>query len=355
MKSQALTYACILLVPAVGTSCRPTAEKPLKPPPAAIQVATAVIATRPMPRSLPLTGSLVANQQADIAANASGRIIRTFVDRGALVRQGDPLVKLDVLAAQLTEAEAQANLDSAEVQRQLADVQCQRNQKLLDKGAISHDEWERTDGQCRPSVGTVKAAAARASLAKKTLGDATVRAPFSGLIGDRFVSVGEYVQPASKVASIVQISPLRLQLSAPEEEVGHVTPNGEVTFQVLAYPKETFTGIITYIAPAVRPTTRDLVFDALVSNKDGRLRPGMFATAALKLPDAPLPAVPLRSLRTQDATHRLLMVVEGHIEERVVQIGPERDGNVVVVDGARVGERFVLEPSVEVKDGVAVR
>jgi membrane fusion protein, multidrug efflux system len=344
-----------LLLFALGSGCRAPAGEPLKPPPASIQVTSAVIATRPMPRSLPLTGSLVANQQADVAANASGRIVRTFVDRGALVRQGDALVQLDVLAAQLTEAEAQANLDSAQVQQKLADIQCQRNQELLTKGAISHDEWERTDSQCRTSAGTAKAAAARASLAKKTLRDATVRAPFSGLIGDRFVSVGEYVQPASKVASVVQIAPLRLQLSAPEEVVGHVTPNGEVTFQVLAYPKETFSGIITYIAPSMRPTTRDLVFDALVPNNDGRLRPGMFATAALTLPDKPLPTVPRTSLRTQDGTHRLLMVVERHIEERVVQIGSERGGDVVVVDGARAGERFVLEPSQQIKDGVAVR
>jgi membrane fusion protein, multidrug efflux system len=355
MTSTSLTAAVVLLLGVAGAGCRPSAAEPLKPPPATIQVASAVIATRPMPRSLPLTGSLVANQQADIAANASGRVIRTFVDRGALVRPGDALVQLDVLAARLSEAEAQANLDSAQEQRQLADVQCRRNQELLSKGAISHDEWERTDSQCRTSTGTAKAAAARASLAKKTLRDGTVRAPFAGLIGDRFVSVGEYVQPASKVASVVQIAPLRLQLSAPEEEVGHVTPNGEVTFQVLAYPQETFTGIITYIAPAVRPTTRDLVFDALVPNQDGRLRPGMFATAALKLPDEPLPTVPRRSLRSHDGTHRLLMVVGGRIEERVIQIGPERDGDVVVLDGVRAGERFVLQPSDQVKDGVAVR
>jgi membrane fusion protein (multidrug efflux system) len=354
MNSNSLTSALVLILLAAGAGCHSHTEEPLKPPPAAIQVVTAVITTRPMPRSLPLTGSLVANQQADIAANASGRVIHTFVDRGAPVQKGDVLVQLDIRAAQLSEDVAQANFESAQAQQQLADTQCQRNQDLLKKGALSREEWERVESQCRISAATAKAAAAQAALAKKTLRDATVRAPFSGLIGDRFISVGEYVQPASKVASIVQISPLRLQLSVPEEHVGHVTPNGEVTFQVLAYPKETFTGIINYIAPAVRPTSRDLVFDALVPNNDHRLRPGMFATATLKLPDESLPTVPLKSLRTQDGTHRLLMVVERSIEERVVQIGSERDGYVVVLDGARAGERFVLEPSEQVKDGVPV-
>jgi membrane fusion protein, multidrug efflux system len=348
-----LLLGIILL--AAGAGCHPSDGEPLKPPPAAIQVATEVITTRPMPRTFPLTGSLVANQQADCAANASGIAIRTFVERGSLVREGEALVQLDVLTAKLSKAEAQANLDSARAQQQFADALCQRNQELLDKEVISREEWERTDSQCRTSAETAKAAAARASLAQKTLRDATVRAPFSGLIGDRFVSVGEYVQPSSKIASIVQITPLRLQLSAPEEEIGHVTPNGEVSFQVSAYPNETFMGVITYIAPAVRPTTRDLVFDALVANEDGRLRPGMFATASLKLPDEPLPTVPRGSLRMQSGTYRLLMVVEGHVQERVVQIGPERDGEVAVVDGVQAGERFVLEPSDQVKDGVEVR
>ena len=340
----------------LGTAggCRIAAEEPLKPPPVPIQVSSAVIEAQPMPRSLPLTGSLVANQQADIAANASGRVTRTFVDRGALVRQGDPLVQLDVLAAQLSEAEAQANLETAQVQQQFADTQCRRNQELFQKGSISQDEWERIDSQCRTSVGTAKAAQARASLAQKVLNDATVRAPFSGLIGERFVSVGEYVQPSSKVASIVQITPLRVQLSAPEEEIDYITLNGEVTFQVLAFPNETFTGSVTYIAPAVRPTTRDLVFEAMVPNQDGRLRPGMFVAATLKLPDEPMPAVPGKSLRKQNGI-RLFIVAKGYIEERIVQAGPEKDGYVALIDGAQLGERFVLEPSDQVKDGVAVR
>ena len=354
MNINSLPSALALILLAISAGCRSRSEEPLKPPPVAIQVVTSVVTTRPMPRSFPLTGSLVAAQQADIAANVGGRVIRTFVDRGDLVQKGDVLVKLDTRAAQLSEDVAKANFESAQAQQHLAEMQCRRNEDLLKKGALSREEWERVESQCRISTATAEAAAAQAALARKTLRDATVRAPFSGLIGDRFVSVGEYVQPASKVASIVQTSPLLLQLSAPEEYVGHVTPNGEVTFKVVAYPKDTFTAIINYIAPAVRPTSRDLVFDALVPNEDGRLRSGMFATASLKLPDETLPAVPRSSLRTQDATHRLLMVIEGRIEERIIQIGAERDGYVVVLDGARPGERFVFEPSDQVKDGDAV-
>jgi RND family efflux transporter MFP subunit len=308
-----------------------------------------------MPRSLPLSGSLVANEQADVAANASGRVVRTFIDRGSMVRRGDPLVQLDVQSAALGEAEAQANLESADAHQHGAQAQCRRNDGLLEKDAISRDEWERIDTQCKTSAGSARAARARAALARKTLADGTVRAPFAGMVGERFVSVGEYVQAASKVASLVQLTPVRLQLSAPEVMVGRITRGQRVSFRVQAFPGEEFTGTIAYLAPAIRPGTRDLVFEALVPNADVRLRPGMFADAAVQLPDEPLPAVPRTALRTRDGLDRLFLVADGRVEERIVQTGPERGGYVTVLEGVRAGNRIVTQPGEEVRDGVPVR
>ena len=153
------------------------------------------------------------------------------------------------------------------------------------------------------------------------------------------------IEEATYVNSDIEVS---------EEEIDYIILNGEVTFQVLAFPNETFTGSVTHIAPAVRSATRDLVFEAMVPNQDGRLRPGMFVAATLKLPDEPMPAVPGKSLRKQNGI-RLFIVAKGYIEERIVQVGPEKDGYVALIDGAQLGERFVLEPSDQVKDGVAVR
>jgi membrane fusion protein, multidrug efflux system len=344
----------VFIVLSFVAGCGSTREEPVEPPSGPIQVNSAIIDTQPMPSFLPLTGSLVANEQSDVAANASGRVIRTYVERGSFVRKGDPLVLLDTRIAQLSKTEAEANLEAAEVQRRLADAQCERNNELYQKGAISRDEWEQIESRYKSSENAAQAASARANLARISLGDATVRATFSGLVGERFVSVGEYVQPQSKIASVVQITPLRLKVSAPEEVIGHITRDGEVSFQVLAFPNETFTGTITYIAPEVRPTTRDVVFEALVPNNDGRLVPGMFATATLHLPDKPLPAVPTTALRTQNGISRLFLIIENHLVERIVQVGPVHDGYVALLDGVQAGDRFVLEPTDQVKDDVAV-
>lgn len=332
----------------------PQQEPAAAPPPPAVHVETVEVQARPMPRDLPLTGQLVTNQQSEVAANAMGRVVKTFVDRGSYVKQGQPLVQLDTSSAQLSEAEARANLQSATASQELANTLCKRNQELLDKGAISKEEWERTNTQCHTSESQTAAAKARAELAQKSLSDATVRAPFSGMVGQRYVSVGEYVQPSTRIANMVELDPLRLQLTVAEADIGHVQEGAQVQFQVEAFPSETFTGTVKYIDPTVRSATRDLVVEAVVENPEHKLKPGMFATAHLRLADEPLPVVPKSALRLDGNSARLFAVVEKQIEERLVQVGPERDGYVAILDGLRPGEKVVAKPDDSVKDGVPV-
>jgi membrane fusion protein (multidrug efflux system) len=330
-------------------------EPPLAALPPAVHVEAAPAEARPMPRELPLAGALIANREADVAANAAGRVIRTFVERGAMVRAGDPLVQLDVRSAAMGKDEALGNLEAVEAQRALADTQCARYEGLFQKGAISRDEWDRFATQCRTSAGSERAARARADMARKTLADATVRAPFPGMVGERFVDVGEYVHPDSKVASLVQIAPLRLQLTVPEAEVGRIAPKQVVSFEVQSFPGESFRATVAFVGPALRAATRDLVAEAVVPNEDRRLRPGMFATAHLELPSEPVVAVPRSALRGEGASARLFTVKDGRIEERIVQPGIERDGYVAVLDGLRAGERVVTRPTDQIRDGMPVR
>ncbi|MBJ6760749.1 efflux RND transporter periplasmic adaptor subunit [Myxococcaceae bacterium JPH2] len=349
-----VSRVCVLAVLSLTACSRQQAEPPAAPPPPAIHVDTLTVESRPMPRALALTGSLVSNQQSDVAANATGLVIKTFVERGAFVKAGTPLVQLDTRGAVLSQAEARANLGNVTAQQELAQAQCDRYQKLLDKGAISRDEWDRISTQCKAATGSADAARARADLAQKTLNDSIVRAPFAGMVGERFVSVGEYVQPNTKVASVVELEPLRLQLTVGEADLGQLQDGQQVAFDVVAFPGQSFTGTVKYIGPSVRANTRDLVVEAVVPNTDHKLRPGMFATAHLQLTDQPLPTVPRSSLVTEGTTHRLFTVVDGHIEERVVQTGPERDGMVAVLDGLKNGEHVVNQPGAQVKDGTPV-
>ncbi len=136
--------------------------------PAAISVTSAPVAVRAMPHSLAVTGSLAANQRADVAANTTGKVLKTFVERGTLVAQNDPLVQIDTRSAAISATEATANVETANAQEQLAREQCDRNKELLASGAISKDEWDKISSQCRTTAGSSEAARARAELARKS-------------------------------------------------------------------------------------------------------------------------------------------------------------------------------------------
>ncbi len=339
-----------------GAGCGGAKTEPAtRPEPPAVSVQTADVKALPMPNQLPLTGQLVANQQSEVAANGVGKVIRTLVDRGSLVNAGATLIQLDTKSAQLSQAEAHANVQNAEASEELARTLCKRTDDLLARGAISKEEWERTSSQCRTSTAMLDAARARASLAEKTLSDATVRAPFAGMVGQRYVSVGEYVQPATRVVTLVELDPLRLQLTVPEADVGQIKEGQEVRFFVDAFPNRPFVGTIKYIDPTLRAATRDLVAEAVVKNADHDLKPGMFASAFVTLPDQTLPTVPKEALLAEGGSTHLFAVVNGHLEERIVQPGAERDGRVAILEGVKPDEKVVSAITEAVKDGVPVR
>jgi membrane fusion protein (multidrug efflux system) len=345
----------VFLLALVGAAaCHKPAEAELLPRPAAVAVARFVVSVRPMPQTLALSGTLLANQQAEVAANVSGRVLKTFIERGTEVQAGAPLVQVDVRAATFGEQEARANLLSAQSQQELAAAQCARNQALVDKGAISKEEWERISGQCRTTQRSAEAAQARALSALKNLADATVRAPFSGTVMERSVTAGEYVQPSSKVVTLVQSSPLRLQLTVSEADVGSIAVGQQVNFKVQAFAEQSFMSSIAYVGPALRGSTRDLVVEARVAPVKEPLRPGMFATAQLQLPDRDALAVPEKALRRASEKVTLFAVVGDHLEERVVQTGNARADFVAILDGLQAGESIAETASDALKDGQLV-
>jgi RND family efflux transporter MFP subunit len=173
------------------------------------------------------------------------------------------------------------------------------------------------------------------------VGDGTIRAPFSGTVSERYVEVGEYVQPASRVISIVQTDDLRLELAVPEASVAQVRTGAAVSFAVAAYPNRTFEGTMRFVSSALRPTTRDLVAEAVVPNVDKLLKPGMFADVSLSIGTEKLPSVPLASVFERQDKKRVYVVQDGRLEERVLQIGPEVSGRLTAQRGIKPGDKVV--------------
>lgn len=346
-------FAVTLGLAALGTGCKKPAPEAVakKEELAPVKVGVQPVREGDVPRFLTITGSLLAERDSDVAADSTGKVLQTPIERGAFVKQGQLLAQLDTRSAGISAREAQSSAALASAQADIAKSDCERAEKLYKGGAMSEADHDKAMAACKQTALSVEVAQARRETAAKMLGDATIRAPFSGLVVERYVDVGEYVRPDTKVARIVTIDPLRVQLAVPELGASQVKDGSDVRFQVAAFPDEVFLAKVKFVSPALREQTRDLVVEASIGNADGRLRPGMFATVKLALPRGKGLVVPKAAVKTDGAASRLYVVKDGKLEQRVVELG-EADGEAVEVKkGVAGGEQVVSPWSADARDG----
>lgn len=346
MKTQSTTRirSSLLLLSLVGlgglVGCNRPAQAKSEDAAPPIHVETTDVTEIDAPILLRLTGSLKGAKETDLAANAAGRVTKTFVERGAEVKQGQILAQLDTGAAALSLAEAKVAVATSKTQEDINKADCARYEQLKAKGAVTDLEYDQVTAKCKTAPLSLEAAQARQSIAAKNVGDGTIRAPFAGVVSERYVDVGEYVQASSKVVSLAIVNELRLEFSVPEANVGQVATGSKVDFKVAAFKDDNFQGTVRYVSGAVRASTRDLVAEALVQNPDKKLLPGMFADVELTVGQAKLPSVPVASVFERQAKKRVYVVADGHLQERVLQVG------------AKVGDRLTAEAGIKVGDKV---
>ena len=244
---------------------------------------------------------------------------------------------------------------------------------LMDRRLISPSEFEQRRTQTETArrqlevarsaaeqqYQSLLAARARLALARKALADTSVRAPFDGVIGQRLVSVGDYVTRGTKVAHVMRVSTLRVELTVPEQYIATVAAGRAVQFEVDAYPGRTFTGRVRYVSPALKADSRALVVEALVPNEGRLLKPGFFATARIEQA-SPSPAlvVPTSAVRVGAGASRLFVVSGDRVEERVIALGQAVDGErLEVTGGLKTGEMVATSNVAQLSDGarIAVR
>jgi membrane fusion protein (multidrug efflux system) len=307
-----------------------------------------------MPRYLTLTGTLRAGLQSELAADATGKVVQTACERGQPVKRGQLLASIDSRTSALAATAAEAQAKVAQSQLDQARRDCDRVNHLLEVGAISQAEHDRQTAACTSQQWSAAAAEAQQTSAATVLGNAHIRAPFDGVIGERYVSLGQYVQPSTRVASLYSPDPLLLTLTVPEANIAAIAVDLSVSFTVSAFADELFTGQVKYISPNVREATRDLVVEATVSNADGRLKPGMFAVARVLVDSPSTPVVPSAAVVRDDTGARVFVVVGQELQERLVQVGESVGDLVAVTSGAKRGDRVVLRPASNLHDGSRV-
>jgi RND family efflux transporter MFP subunit len=398
------SYVFILLISMLSAGCRGSASEATSSSAstAAITVATATAVERPLTRFIRVTGTLAAEDQADVAAETQGRVIATPVERGTRVTDGADLIRIAAQEAEAQAAEAQANaaqleerlglgegaafsLDrvpevaNAKANVTLAQGDFDRAKMLFEKKLLSQAEFDKSSAQAEVArrqydiarntsmqqYQALLAARARANLARKALADTVVRAPFAGIVGERLVSVGDYVTRGMKVASVMRISPLRLQLTVPQQFSAEIGVGRAVSLEVDTAPGKTFTGQVRYVSPALQTDSRTLVVEAVVPNDDGGLKPGSFATAQIEQASRkPGILVPAAAVRTISGTSRVFVVTTDRAEERLVTVGQavhlrqgsdgQVDDLVEITTGLKTGERVATSNVTQLVDGARV-
>jgi membrane fusion protein (multidrug efflux system) len=206
------------------------------------------------------------------------------------------------------------------------------------------------------SFRSLEAARARVALARKAVADTSVRAPLTGLVVERAVSVGDYVTKGAKVATVVRVDPLRVQLTVPEQHVSLIKVGQHVRLTVDAYPGEEFAATIKYVSPALRSDQRALTVEAVAQNGDGRLKPGLFATALVRQPDAaPALLVPASAIETVAGTSRVYVIKDNRAEARIVTLGERVDTQTEITSGVAKGEVVATDPKGRIVDGQPVK
>jgi RND family efflux transporter MFP subunit len=385
----------VILAFAVAPGCSSGTAKSNDTTAAQLAVAVAPVAAteQPIARFIRVTGTLTAEEQADVAAETAGRVVATPVERGSAVAQGAELVKLSPVETEASLKEAEANaaqiearlaigqespydvnkvpeVANAKANFSLASSEFARIEKLLAERVVSQSEYDQRKTQveaARQQYESAKNAAeqqyqalqasrARVTLARKALADTTVRAPFSGLVAQRMVSTGDYVTRGMKVAEIVRITPLRIELTVPEQFVASVTVGQPVSFSVDAFPGRLFDGKVRFVSPALRADQRALTVEAVVPNANGELKPGMFATARVEQnKKEPAVLVPEAAVRVISGTGRVFVVNGDRAEERIVTTGQKIDSLVEIVTGLKSGERVATRNVTQLVDGIKVR
>lgn len=336
-----------------------------------IPVETAVAEARDVPLAVEVPGNFIADESSDVASEGSGMVASTPVDIGDRVSRGTVLARLDERDARLrldqaraAVQQAQAALGQARERQRLAETTAARYAGLLKTGDVSRTVYDQLTSETettRQAVTTAEAAVvdakSRVGLAEKALADTTIRAPFDGFVTDRNVTVGEYVGPGTKVATVMRLHPIKLRMQVPEVTAAQIRKGQTVTARVDALPGSPVTGTVTAVNAALDPATRAVIVEATVPNPSGVVRAQMFATARIELGKTePGVFIPKSAMLPDPNTNSYqAFVVEGDVARlRVLQIAGQDQQQVRVRSGLKAGEAVATSALEQLFDGTRV-
>lgn len=303
-------------------------------------VTLAPVRSERLSQKLEALGNARANESVDISSKTSNIVTAIRFRDGERVQRGRVLVQLD---------DAQTRADVAAMQAALTESESQfnRSRELLSTQALSKSQYDQLEA-------TLKANRARLSAANARLEDTVIRAPFSGRVGLRRVSVGTLISPGDVITTLDDTSIIKLDFSVPENLLATLREGLAVRATAPAFAGRTFTGKVASIDSRVDINTRAVTVRALIANDDGLLKPGMFLNVSLANDEREALVIPEEALTPEGERQYVFVVNDAKAERREVRIGGRSPGNVEVLAGLKAGEHVVVEGTQKIRDGAAV-
>jgi membrane fusion protein, multidrug efflux system len=319
-----------------------------QPPPTAV---TTIVAQRESwPSTLELIGTAQAIEGVTVSADLPGTVDKINFESGKSVRAGDVLVELDT-------RQERAQLAAAVAQRDLARTNFGRTQELVKQGVMAQTEYDNVSAQ-------QKATEAQVGEIRATIERKTIRAPFSGILGIRQINLGQYLAAGQAIVPLQSVNPIYVNFGVPQQEAPRVTVGRTLRVTSDDVPGVQFGGRVTAVDSVVDQTTRNIQVQATLSNRGGKLRPGMFVQVVVGLGGSrdvfPLPASAINYAPYGDSVFVVtdLQDPKGKtyrgVRQQFVKVEGSRGDQVAVISGLNPGDEIVSSGVFKLRNGAAV-
>lgn len=305
-----------------------------------LQVDVTIVQAQQAQDKIFTTGTVLANEEVELRSEVSGKITEIYLKEGQKVKKGELLIKVN-------DSELKAQLQRAQYRLNLATELERRQKKLLEKGGISQENYDAT-------LNEVNVLKSEVALIKAQIDKTEIRAPFDGVVGLKYVSAGSYISPSTRIASLQNINPVKVDFSVPERYVSQVKEGDKISFTVQGTDQE-FEGEIYAIEPKIESQTRTLQIRALSDNTEGLLVPGAFADLELILrtiDDAVM--IPTISLVPELQGQKVYLYKQGKVVQQRVQTGIRTEDQVQITEGVQPGDTLLTTGFLQVQEGMPV-
>ncbi len=287
------------------------------------------------------TGSLLPDEEVDLAFETSGKVVGLFFEEGRKVKKGE-------LMAKLNDRPLQAQLLKLQAQQKLVQEREFRQRQLLDRDAISRESYDQV-------VTELQSIEADIMLIEARIAETELHAPFDGIVGLRMISEGAFATTQTKIVRLVKTRPLKIEFSIPERYAGEVVPGFPISFVVDGFP-EPFSANVYAIDPKVDINTRTIVVRALYPNTNEELKPGRFASIRARLSEIEnAVSIPTEALIAEMAGEKVFIYKNGKAKEIKVKTGLRTEAHIQIREGLNFGDTLLTTAILQLREDLPVQ